>query len=150
MTLAVRDSRRITVEDVVFRWKVRGRPTYSQAIGWTLPAGHAEPPGAPAVVTMPYACPDGWMGPPAAAALPGTVVSAITRALADGRRPAVPAPPFALTPDERAVPAIRYRAEPRPIGRRRRRAGWCRTGGRRLRPHDLTVVNHLRRYRHRR
>ncbi|GAB2870316.1 hypothetical protein GCM10027176_85000 [Actinoallomurus bryophytorum] len=99
-------------------------------------------------LTMPYACPDNGM--PAAAVLPGTVASAIIQALADCRRPPAPRPPFALTPDEWAVPAIRYRDEPRPIRRRRRRAGWCRPGGRRLRQHDLTVVNHLRRYRHRR
>jgi hypothetical protein len=153
MTLAAKRSRQITVDGVAFRWKVRGRPTYSQGNGWiplAFVAEHAERPGALLVATMPYACPDNWMGLPAAAALPGTVASAITQALAGGRRPAVPGPPFALTLDEQAVPAIRYRDEPRPIRRRRRRAGWCRTGGRRLRPQDLTAVNHLRHYRHRR
>jgi hypothetical protein len=120
MTLAAKGSRQITVDGVAFR------------------------------LTMPYACPDDWMGLPAAAVLPGTVASAISQALADGRRPAVPGPPFALTLDGQAVPAIRYRDEPRPIRRRRRRAGWCRTGGRRLRRQDLTAVNHLRHYRRRR
>jgi hypothetical protein len=120
MTLVAKDSRQITVDGVAFR------------------------------LTMPYACPDDWTGRPAAAVLPGTVASAIAQALAGGRRPAIPEPPFTLTLDGQTVSAIRYRDEPRPIRRRRRRAGWCRTGGRRLRPHDLTVVNHLRRYRHRR
>jgi hypothetical protein len=120
MTLAAKDFRQITVDGVAFR------------------------------LTMPYACPDNWRGLPAVAVLPGTVASAIIQALAGGRRPVVPGPPFALPLDERAVPAVRYRAEPRPIRRRRRRAGWCRTGGRRLRPHDLNAVNHLRHYRRRR
>jgi hypothetical protein len=109
MTLAAKGSRQITVDGVAFRWKVRGRPTYSQANGWkplTFVAEHAEEPGALLVVAMPYAHPDNWMGLPAAAVLPGTVASAITQALADGWRPAVPGPPFALALDEQAVAAI--------------------------------------------
>jgi hypothetical protein len=120
MTLAAKGSRQITVDGVTFR------------------------------LTMPYACPGNWMGLPAGAVLPGTVASAITQALAGSRRPEVPWPPFALPLDGPAVPAIRYRDEPRPIRRRGRRARWCRTGGRRLRRQDLTAVNHLRHYRRRR
>jgi hypothetical protein len=101
-----------------------------------------------AFLTMPYACPDNGM--PAVPVLPGAVAAAIAQALADGRRPVVPRPPFALTLDGHPVRAIRYRDEPHPIRRRGRRARWCRTGGRRLRRQDLTAVNHLRHYRRRR
>jgi hypothetical protein len=35
MALGAKRSRRITVNGAVYRWKVRHRPTYSQANGWT-------------------------------------------------------------------------------------------------------------------
>jgi hypothetical protein len=109
MTLAAKDSRKITIDGVAFRWKVRGRPTYCQSNGWTpltFVAEHAERPGALLVVTLPYARPDNWMGLRAAAVLPGTVAEAISQALSGGWRPEVPGPPFALALDEQAVTAI--------------------------------------------
>ena len=109
MTLAAKGSREITIDGVAFRWKVRGRPTYSQANGWKpliFVAEHAEWPGALLVVTLPYAHPGNWTDLRAAAVLPGTVAEAITHALAGGWRPSVPGPPFALALDEKAVAAI--------------------------------------------
>jgi hypothetical protein len=109
MTLAAKGSRQITVDGVAFRWKVRGRPTYSQANGWTpltFVAEHAERPGALLVVTLPYAHPGNGMALRAAVVLPGTVAEAISQALAGGWRPSVPGPPFVLALDEQAVTAI--------------------------------------------
>jgi hypothetical protein len=101
MTLAVKGSRRITVDGVTYRWSVRRRPTYCQANGWsplTFAVGHAEQPGPVLVVSMPCAHPGNWIGLPSQPVLPGTVASCIRQAVAAGWRPGQPGPAFKLLP----------------------------------------------------
>ena len=35
MTLMKKGSRLIVVDDVTYRWRVRGKPTYCQGLGWS-------------------------------------------------------------------------------------------------------------------
>jgi hypothetical protein len=60
VTLASKGSRRIVVDGLAFRWLVRRRPTYCQALGWaplTFVAELLDESGAPLVVALPYAHP---------------------------------------------------------------------------------------------
>lgn len=109
MTLARKGSRRITVDGIPFHWKVRGKPSYSQANGWTpliFVVEQAERPGALLVASLPCAHPGNWLDLPAGAVVPGMVASAIKQALTDGWQPSSPGPAFMLTLDESAVIAI--------------------------------------------
>ena len=90
MALARRDSRRIVVGGRVYRWKVRRRPTYSQANGWTPLIFAVEPADRPAsrlVVQLPGARPDNWLGLPGAVVTPGLVARCIADARAAGWDP---------------------------------------------------------------
>jgi hypothetical protein len=103
MTLAAKGSRRIIVDGTPYRWKVRGRPTYSQANGWTplsFVVEYAERQGAPLVVSLPHAHPGNWLGLPSAVVLPRTVAAAIKQALADGWEPAISGPAFESVMDD--------------------------------------------------
>ncbi|SNT29714.1 hypothetical protein SAMN05421812_104326 [Asanoa hainanensis] len=104
MTLAVKGSRRITVDGVSYRWLVRGRPTYCQGLGWTpltFVVGHAERTGAVLVASMPCAHPSNWIGLPSQPVLPGTVASCVRRAVTDGWQPGQPGPPFEVRVGDR-------------------------------------------------
>ncbi|MFF0721855.1 hypothetical protein [Micromonospora sp. NPDC003816] len=97
MTLAIKGSRRITVDGVTFRWAVRRRPTYCQANGWsplTFVAEQAEQPGALLVASLPCAHPGNWFGMPSQPVLPRTVARGIRQALFTGWRSSRPGPAF--------------------------------------------------------
>ena len=103
MALAGKGTRRITVDGVEYRWRVRGRPTYSQAMGWTplvYAVAHADEPGTTLVVTTDRARPDRVLGERGAPVLPSEVAAAVRRALERGWRPAKPGTPFRLAPPE--------------------------------------------------
>lgn len=103
MTLARKGTRRIIVGGVEFRWKVRHKPTYGQANGWTpliFVAELAEHPGALLVVSLPYAHPGNWFVLPTVSVLPRTVASAIKLAMDRGWQPSRPGPAFKLSLDE--------------------------------------------------
>lgn len=99
MALTRKRSRLITVDGVEFRWKVRGRPTYHQAMGWS-PLSFAvqqnDRPGARLVVSLPCAHPGNAVGLPAGTVLPHVVVAAITKAMDQGWQPSNPGPQFIL------------------------------------------------------
>jgi hypothetical protein len=106
MTLARKGSRQITVGSVEYRWKVRGRPTYDQGMGWsalTFVVEQVRPSGSRLVVSLPCAHPSNWLGLPSAPVLPRTVASAITLGLENGWQPSKPGPAFLLALDESAV-----------------------------------------------
>ena len=89
MTIARKGTRRIIVGGVAFCWKVRGRPTYSQGLGWaplTFAVERAERPGALLVVSMPCAHPSNWMGLPSGVVLPSVVAHAVEMAVCQGWR----------------------------------------------------------------
>jgi hypothetical protein len=103
VTLARKGTRRITVDDVAYRWTVLNKTTELDGIGWsplTFVVEHADTPGAALVVSLPDADPASWAGFPER--LPGsvhprTVAAAIRRALAQGWQPSRRGPRFLLT-----------------------------------------------------
>jgi len=99
MALAIRGSRKITVDGATYRWSVRRRPTYCQANGWsplTFVVEHAEQPGSLLVASLPCAHPGNWLGLPSQPVLPGTVVVGVRQALTAGWQPSRPGPAFKL------------------------------------------------------
>ncbi|GAA0575421.1 hypothetical protein GCM10009546_42510 [Actinomadura livida] len=101
MTLAKKGSRHIVLDGSTYRWKVRGRPTYSQGLGespLTFVVEAADTKGALLVVSLPCAHPSNWLLLlPTGAVLPRTVSKAIRQALASGWTPTEPGPAFTLT-----------------------------------------------------
>jgi hypothetical protein len=103
VTLTSKGSRRIVVDGLVFRWLVRRRPTYCQALGWsplTFVAELLDESGAPLVVALPYAHPGNWLGLSSAPVRPATVAAGIHQALAAGWQPRRSGRAFALALDE--------------------------------------------------
>ncbi|GIH01365.1 hypothetical protein Pma05_79370 [Plantactinospora mayteni] len=99
MTLVIKGSRRITVDGVTYRWSIRRRPTYCQALGWsplTFVVERAERPGAVMVASLPCAHPGNWLGIPSQPVLPGTVAVGVRQALVAGWQPSRPGPAFEL------------------------------------------------------
>ena len=73
MTISVKGSRRITVDGVPYRWSVRARPTYTQAIcqgPLTFAVVNEHAPGSTLVVTLDAMRPDNWLDGPSAVVTP--------------------------------------------------------------------------------
>ncbi|WP_173127558.1 hypothetical protein [Kibdelosporangium persicum] len=103
MTLVKKGSRYLDVDGVTYRWRLRGRPTYSQGNVWgplRFAVELAEQPGATLVVTTNQPHPSNWMGAPARPVLPSHVARAVRTALAEGWQPASPGKPFPLDQSE--------------------------------------------------
>jgi hypothetical protein len=103
MALPRKGSRRIAVDGLVFRWLVRRRPTYCQALGWSplsFVVELADESGARLVVALPYAHPGNWLGLPSASVRPATVAAALRHALSAGWQPHRPGAAFTLALDE--------------------------------------------------
>lgn len=99
MTLALKGSRKITVDGESYRWSVRRRPTYCQALGWSpliFVVERAEQPGALMVASLSCAHPSNWLGIPSQPVLPGTVAVGVRQALAAGWQPSRRGPAFDL------------------------------------------------------
>jgi hypothetical protein len=109
MTLGTKRSRLITVDGVRYRWKVRHRPTYSQANDWTpltFAVERAEDPGCVLVVSMPSAHPGNWMLMPSIAIRPAVVATSVRNAIVRGWVPVHKGPVFSLAlTDEDVVSA---------------------------------------------
>ncbi|GAA2410509.1 hypothetical protein GCM10010378_63030 [Streptomyces viridochromogenes] len=101
MALVRKGSRRIVVDGTAYRWRLRGRPTYSQGLGWspcTFAVGHADTAGMTLVVTTDQAHPSNWLDREARPVLPSAVAVAVRLALrADGTRHPVPPRPVRRT-----------------------------------------------------
>lgn len=99
MALGHRGSRRITVDGVTYSWRLRRRPTYSQALCWspcTYAVEHAELHGSVLVVTTDQPHLSNWLGQEARPVVPADVVDAIKTALSRGWAPTAPGSPFFL------------------------------------------------------
>lgn len=103
MTLAKKGSRRITVDGVQFRWMIRRRPTYSQALGWSplrFVVERAEEPGACLVAELPGLHLGNWFSVSADPVLPAAVAARIQKALLAGWQPMSPGPPWTMALDD--------------------------------------------------
>ncbi|MFF2061585.1 hypothetical protein ACFVWZ_07260 [Streptomyces sp. NPDC058200] len=99
MALVRKGSRRIAVDGTVYRWRLRGKPTYFQGLAWspsTFAVELADTPGATLVVTTDQPHPSNWLGREAMPVLPSSVAQAIQLALREGWIPTAPGSPFHL------------------------------------------------------
>jgi hypothetical protein len=97
--MARKGSRRIVVDGTAYRWRLRGRPTYSQGLAWSpcrFAVEHVDTPGMTLVVTTNQPHPGNWIGREAEPVLPSNVAMAVRLALREGWTPAVPGPVFHL------------------------------------------------------
>ncbi|MEU8545699.1 hypothetical protein AB0C81_01610 [Streptomyces roseoverticillatus] len=99
MALPKKGSRRIVVDGTAYRWRLRGRPTYDQGMGWspmTYAVEHLENPGTTLLVDTGGPHTRNWMGAPSAPVLPSAVAEAVRTARTRGWEPAIPGAPFRL------------------------------------------------------
>ncbi|MFI5875864.1 hypothetical protein ACIBAH_26095 [Streptomyces sp. NPDC051445] len=99
MALARKGSRRIVVDGTAYRWRLRGRPTYSQGLAWTpctYAVEHADTPGMTLVVTTDQTHPSNWIGREVEPVLPSSVVAAVQLALHMGWTPTASGSAFHL------------------------------------------------------
>ncbi|MCE3036025.1 hypothetical protein [Streptomyces sp. CMSTAAHL-2] len=90
MALVRKGSRRIVVDGTAYRWRLRGRPTYFQGLGWspcTFAVEHADTPCMTLAVTIDQPHPSNWIGREAAPVLPSGVAAAVRFALREGWTP---------------------------------------------------------------
>ncbi|MEV6305558.1 hypothetical protein AB0M02_39510 [Actinoplanes sp. NPDC051861] len=95
----VKGSRLITVDGLAYRWRVRRRPTHSQALAWaplSFAVERADRHGCVLIATMPGAHPRNWRGTGSAAVLPSIVATVIRQARERGWHPDSPGPAFRL------------------------------------------------------
>ncbi|MFF9773102.1 hypothetical protein ACF1HJ_05395 [Streptomyces sp. NPDC013978] len=99
MALARKGSRRIVVDGTVYRWHLRGRPTYVQGLAWspcTFAVERADTQGATLVVTTDRPHLSNWIGREAEPVLPSHVAAAVRLALHEGWTPTAPGSAFHL------------------------------------------------------
>ncbi|MET8854577.1 hypothetical protein [Streptomyces sp. NPDC004579] len=99
MALVRKGSRRIVVDGTVYRWRLRGRPTYVQGLAWSpcmFAVEHADTPGMTLVITTDQPHPSNWIGRESEPVLPSGVAAAVRLALREGWTPTVPGPTFHL------------------------------------------------------
>ncbi len=101
MALAKRGSRRIVVDGVSYRWRLRKRPTPDQRTGRTplIVAVAADIGEGPALIVRLHRLhPANQIGHRSRAVTPAQVAAAIRQGLAEGWQPLVPGKPFTLLP----------------------------------------------------
>ncbi|GGW68543.1 MULTISPECIES: hypothetical protein [Streptomyces] len=99
MALVRKGSRRIVVDGTVYRWRLRGRPTYFQGLAWSpcsFAVEHADTPGMTLVVTTGQPHPSNWIGREAEPVTPSGVAAAVRIALREGWTPTAPGSAFHL------------------------------------------------------
>jgi len=99
MAITKKGSRRIIVDGSAYRWMLRSRPTYSQALGqnpltFSVELEHGGQ--TTLVVTTDANRPDAWMDSTTTAITPSTVEGAVRYALRQGWRPSERGAPYAL------------------------------------------------------
>jgi hypothetical protein len=109
VALGRKGARRIVVDGTAYRWRLRRRPTYFQALAWTpctFAVEHADAdadidaaaaaPGTTLVVTTDQPHAGNWFGREARPVLPSYVAESIRLALREGWIPTAPGSPFRL------------------------------------------------------
>ncbi|MDG4772705.1 hypothetical protein [Solwaraspora sp. WMMD792] len=103
MAVVKRGSRPIVVDGCRYRWTVRRKPTYRQALAWaplTFAVERVDPPGrAILVVRVASAHPGNWVHAEATPVRPAMVATTIRQALVRGWQPDLPGSPFLLGAD---------------------------------------------------
>lgn len=105
MALVRKRSRRIVVDGRAYRWQLRRRPSYRQALSespFTYAVEDYDHPGRTLVVTTSRPHPSNWFNRPSAPVLPADVARAIQEAIERGWDPSSRGAPFRL--DQSAGP----------------------------------------------
>ena len=100
MTILRKGSRKIIVDSVDYRWRVRRRPTYSQSVAdanLTVAIDLADSPKCTLVIDVNRPHPSAWLGSTTIGVTPSEVASLIRKALADGWQPTVSGSPFLMS-----------------------------------------------------
>ncbi|WP_431987202.1 hypothetical protein [Streptomyces griseoflavus] len=108
MALVRKGSRRIVVDGTAYRWRLRGRPTYSQGLArspCTFAVERADTRGATLLVTTDQPHPSNWTGRVAEPVRPSRVAAAVRLALRDGWTPTAPGSAFHLDHSAGFTPA---------------------------------------------
>lgn len=95
-----RGSRTITVRNLRFRWAIRRKPTYAQAVAMTrlnLVVVLADARGSRLVARLQHAHPGNFAGKEPVSVTPAEVARCVERALDAGWRPEMPGPVFELS-----------------------------------------------------
>jgi len=92
MALGRKGARRIVVDGTAYRWRLRRRPTYFQALAWTpctfaVEQADSPGPGTTLVVTIDQPHLSNWRGYEGKPILPSAVARAIEQALSEGWTP---------------------------------------------------------------
>lgn len=101
MALNKKGSRRIVVDGVEYRWRIRRKPSCTQGLCWTpmtyaVEAANADHPGTILIVTSSQAHPSNWLGVEAAPIRPAHVAASIREARNQGWDPVQAGSPFQL------------------------------------------------------
>jgi hypothetical protein len=93
MTMAIlrKGSRKIEVAGHELIWRIRHKPSYSQAIAsspMTIAVALASGRGSKLILNLDVTRPDAWMSPSAVSVTPADVARFVSDALADGWQPA--------------------------------------------------------------
>lgn len=105
-------SRRITVDATEYRWTVRHRPTYSQAVAdshLTVAVEASQPHGQTLHLTLPVTRCDNWLAQPGYVVTPADIAHWIPFALSRGWTPSLPGPTFRLSLTEADLDVERIR-----------------------------------------
>ncbi|MDP9849541.1 hypothetical protein [Streptosporangium lutulentum] len=109
MAMPKKGTRLITVDGIVYRWRVRHKPTYNQGNSWSplsFAVERAEEPGGVLVVSLPCARPDNWRGERTIALRPILAGRCIRRAVEQGWNSRKPGSAFTLTVSEDELVAL--------------------------------------------
>lgn len=100
MTIPKKGSRQIVVDGECYRWYIRRKPTYCQALmqtQLTLTVEHLTHPGTTLIAELPQPHPSHWMNHPVVPVLPSDVERIIRLGIAKGWQPPKDGGSFAVT-----------------------------------------------------
>lgn len=99
MSIPKKGSRLIVVQGATYRWNVRRKPSYLQALAqapWILAIEPVQQAGCTLVVRLSQAHPKNWMGLPSPSLTPRIVAAFVQQALSKGWQPHQAGKPFTL------------------------------------------------------
>ena len=99
MAIPKKGSRKITVDGTDYRWTIRRKPSYGQAIEESMLTAAIElfeNPGSLLLVTFPFPRPDSWVSNDGRAVTPTAIERSIKKSIEAGWKPAQCSPNFNL------------------------------------------------------
>jgi len=90
MTIPKKGSRKIVVDNVEYRWRIRSNPTYTQgAFGDNMTAAVElyQEPKSVLIISFPWMRCDNWLGDPISPVTPKHIEASIRQAIIEGWQP---------------------------------------------------------------